>query len=552
MADQSEQTDSNSQSEDVKGETQEQAPSEEPYFPDLKLGKAWGESITQRRAADLEQRLQAWQSETDHGQRSGPFELVGLPDVERKRLRQLTGADVFWIAARTLASTSDRRRIAARAQQLHLGLEMDDEEYEDYLDYEVEEPLGTSLASLNLSRANLHDANLAGAWLHEANLSGAYLYEANLSGARLRDANLSNAALRGANLSEAVLEAANLAGASLDDADVTGADLTGVNLAGVFLKGANLSGAHLLAAKLTGAYMVDAKLSGASLGDTNLAGASLDRADLAGAHLRGANLAGSGLGGANLAGTYLFGANLMGTNLSGTNLSSADLRGARMNVETNLTEAIISPTTRLADVIWNSAPLARITWETLSTVGDEVVAHQHRNAIGKRKDATTRLAEYEEVVRAYRLLAVALRSQGLNEHADRYAYRAQLMQRTAQRYRRRPLSYIGSLLLDVLAGYGYRPGRAILLYLAVIVWFANFYSWASTGLLTLGLSPSHIGQLPWYEALVLSVSSFHGRGFLPFPNLGDPITIIAAGEAVFGLVIEVSFIATFTQRFFSK
>jgi hypothetical protein len=57
--------------------------------------------------------------------------------------------------------------------------------------------------------------------------------------------------------------------------------------------------------------------------------------------------------------------------------------------------------------------------------------------------------------------------------------------------------------------------------------------------------------LQWYEALVLSVASFHGRGSFPQGfNLGDPVAILAAAEAVIGLVIEVSFIATVTQRFF--
>ena len=66
----------------------------------------------------------------------------------------------------------------------------------------------------------------------------------------------------------------------------------------------------------------------------------------------------------------------------------------------------------------------------------------------------------------------------------------------------------------------------------------------------------HLGglqNLPWYEALILSISSFHGRGFFqPLQTLGDPVAIIASVEAVFGLFIEVAFIATFTQRFFGK
>jgi hypothetical protein len=54
-------------------------------------------------------------------------------------------------------------------------------------------------------------------------------------------------------------------------------------------------------------------------------------------------------------------------------------------------------------------------------------------------------------------------------------------------------------------------------------------------------------------ALVFSVTSFHGRGFFPGGiRLDDPITVLAASEAVIGLIIEVSLIAAFTQRFFGK
>jgi hypothetical protein len=46
------------------------------------------------------------------------------------------------------------------------------------------------------------------------------------------------------------------------------------------------------------------------------------------------------------------------------------------------------------------------------------------------------------------------------------------------------------------------------------------------------------------------LASFHGRGFFqPVQSLGDPIAALAALEAVLGLLIEISFIATFTQRF---
>jgi hypothetical protein len=75
---------------------------------------------------------------------------------------------------------------------------------------------------------------------------------------------------------------------------------------------------------------------------------------------------------------------------------------------------------------------------------------------------------------------------------------------------------------------------------------------ATNGWVPFGLpAPSALAPLPWYEALILSVSSFHGRGFFqPLQSLGDPIAALAAIEAVVGLFIEIAFIATFTQRFF--
>ncbi|GHO52004.1 hypothetical protein [Ktedonobacter robiniae] len=95
--------------------------------------------------------------------------------------------------------------------------------------------------------------------------------------------------------------------------------------------------------------------------------------------------------------------------------------------------------------------------------------------------------------------------------------------------------------LDLLAGYGYKPGRSLLAYLIVIFCFTCLYLF----------TPS--AHLSWEEALVLSVVCFHGRGFLlQNMSLGDAFARLAAIEAVLGLLIEVSFIATFTQRFLGK
>lgn len=284
-------------------------------------------------------------------------------------------------------------------------------------------------------------------------------------------------------------------------------------------------------------------------------GANLTGCDLRGASLRGVSLEHANLYKATLADAQLRGAKCSGAFLRETQLQGADLRLVTFDAETSLDDVVFadgaSHSALLADVRWNSVSLARVKWFHLTVLGDEVrtrkpIVEWGRSARLVREDA------YDGAMRAYNQLAVALRNQGMTDVANRYTYRAQLMQRAILRLRRRYIQYVGSLFIDLLAGYGFRPGRSILMYLAVILWFANFYVWASHGLFSLGLPPSHVQPLAWYEGLILSVSSFHGRGFQPFQNLNDPIAALAGIQAVFGLIIEVSFIATFTQRFFAR
>jgi hypothetical protein len=203
-----------------------------------------------------------------------------------------------------------------------------------------------------------------------------------------------------------------------------------------------------------------------------------------------------------------------------------------------LYETQIDASTRLADVIWNDVSLTRINWKVVLELGDEAKARQRTDDDDKPKDRPTRLEEYAVAARAYRQLAVTLRSQGMNDDADRYAYRAQLMQRSVWRLRRRWVRWAFAGVLDALAGYGYKPERTLYAYLTAIVGFAMAY-------FVLGepVGP-HLSPL---GSVVFSMTSFHGRGFFPGGiALDDPITVLAALEAFVGLVIEVSFIATST------
>ena len=87
--------------------------------------------------------------------------------------------------------------------------------------------------------------------------------------------------------------------------------------------------------------------------------------------------------------------------------------------------------------------------------------------------------------------------------------------------------------------------RSLFTYLVAIFVFATLYY-----IFGQEVKP-HISPL---AALVLSMTSFHGRGFFPGENVGldNPLTVLAAIEAGIGLIIEISFIAAFTQRFFGK
>ncbi len=113
------------------------------------------------------------------------------------------------------------------------------------------------------------------------------------------------------------------------------------------------------------------------------------------------------------------------------------------------------------------------------------------------------------------------------------------------RYRLQALgAWLFSWFLFLISGYGYRLWRSFLAYMLVITGFTTVYY-----LLGASFQPS----LSLVNALGLSMTSFHGRGFFPgVTELNDTLTILASIEAFVGLVLEATFIATLTQRFFGK
>lgn len=339
----------------------------------------------------------------------------------------------------------------------------------------------------------------------------------DLSKMDLFGVDLSNAELWQVNLSQTNLSQANLSGTILRQTDLSGARLSRANLSEANLQQANLTGANLLQANLSGANLSDANMTGAGLNSANLTGAMLFHTDLSRVMLANSNLSGAVLSTANLTGT--------------------DLSYGQMDQQTRLDGVTLSTQTQLGDIAWGDVPLTRIDWTQLPRLGDEAVFAQVQ---GKKN----RIRVAHDIARAYRGLSLALKAQGLVPVASWFRLLEQRWERRALRLEGNVGGWIFSLVLDAVSGYGEQPGRTFISYLVVIASFAGLY-FGITHTLETGLS-----QLSWDEALVLSLTSFHGRGFFPGTlSLGDWIARLGAVEAVIGLFIELILIATFSRRF---
>jgi hypothetical protein len=306
----------------------------------------------------------------------------------------------------------------------------------------------------------------------------------------------------------------------------------------VAVEPAELNYAHLVGAWLPLARLEGAQLLHADLKDTNLSRVHFEGAFMFGAILRA--LRWTVAIEAHFEHADLRYADLSNALLIGAHLEDADLRGAQFTDDTILNGAWLGSKTdgvaRLADIKWRGTNVAQVRWVR--------PARWTRGWAANAGDLGSPLVQVQRSLRASHQLARVLRSQGLNSEADSFAYKAQVLQRRVHRLQRRPLRYFGSWLLDLISGYGYKPIRSFITYLLVVTLFGLAY-WA------LGVQTGH--ALTWNEAGVVSLTAFHGRGFFATAfQPGDPQAAIAAIEAVLGLLIEITFIATFTQRFFAR
>jgi len=465
---------------------------------------------------------------------------------------------------------------------------------------------GADLAGVNLSSLPLTGLR-AGLSLQESR--HATVEQCRLAATNLAKADLSNALLQKAQFSWAMLDQAVLVEAHLEGADLSKASLKRTILAGAHLEGADLTKAHLEGATLLDTHLEGAILREASLEAANLFEAHFEGARLTGAHLEGARLLRTHFEGKALDSDEHTRLRLWLPHFPPV-LHAADLRGIFLNTRTRL-DGLHAGNDQygyiaLADVHWGDVNLTVIDWTRLKRLGDETLpitrpleedeeeeaqqgelglpikveraiatmlraqemsdvvvdyvlrsptlTKRLRERLSQEGQAQPEMLKQRErerlriAVRANRQLAVVLRAQGVNEAADHFAYRASVLQRRVLRHSgvRSSGTYIFSWLLDMLAGYGYKPGRTLIAYILTILSFAIIYSLPA---LLNGNQPA-VSPL---NALIISIISFHGRGFFPggfLPTL--PMAACAACEAIIGVAIEISFIATFTQRYFGR
>lgn len=356
--------------------------------------------------------------------------------------------------------------------------------------------------------------------------------------------------LRGANLIGVDLHALPLSRihAGLTETERTDTTAKQRAMAAVQLQGANLFEAHL-----EGAFLAGAKLEGADLSRAHFEQASLMYAHLEGANLRTAHLEGAFLGFAQCNGKLMEEHELhhirQWKDDFPARVAPANWRHVFFDRATNLDSINLGDAVHgfvsMVDVNWGEANLAMVNWEKIPMLGDEYKILQRTKLADAKHEANEQLRDYRRAARANRQLAIALQEQGLNEEAARFAYRAQVLQRGVFLRRARYGQYLFSLFLDLLAGYGYKLRNSFFAYVLVIAGFATAY---------FVLGPKVGLHLSPLEAFVFSMTSFHGRGFSPGQNIGlaNPLTVLAALEAFVGLIIEITFIATMTQRFFRR
>ena len=469
-----------------------------------------------------------------------------------------------------------------------------------------------TLKWLDLRGAKLHDPNHPNPDLGNRSLEHILLIGADLQKCILGV--VKDCKFDGAHLEDAYLIGANVSRSSFEGAFMNGAHLNFAKLKEVKFTGARLRGAQIQSADARCSKRGGELCIPTIWNEADFEEADLSESDLRGAKLRGAKFGGCNLSRVRLEGADLTGAKLIRVEraLRRGPRKVVALCGARLDGDTDLKDLTIADhrgwAPEVADVEWGAVNLTRITdLRLVERLGDETILAETG---GKAQSPADRLEAHEIAVRANRQFARALRNQGLNAWALKFMYRARVLERRALRWRGRwsapltveppgpsalagsltghdrlwsqlnsvmrhargwrgqparratrwlgcALARMGFLMLGAVAGYGFKPGRSVAFYLGALVSFAGGYvaiaqHFATPSCPTDASDPMQALSCghDFGSAFLMSVLSFHGRGLANGFDLQNPLTALAALEAVVGLTLEVTFIVAYTQRVF--
>lgn len=297
-----------------------------------------------------------------------------------------------------------------------------------------------------------------------------------------------------------------------------GTSFAGLNFSKVVLRNMDLSRCNFEKADLTRCDMSGSNLFDANLTNAELLGANLSGCDLTSAELRHADLTK-----ANLFGARLWHADLKSANLIEANLSSVDF--------------------------WNAKLFDVRLWHTDLT---NVLSLTKQNfAFEKNKFITIKRINEKGILSAedaYRGLKRHFLLKGRYNDASWASFKEKNMERALLKKKRNP-TYIPSLIMNILCGYGEKPYRIITSSFFVIMFYAFIYSITNAiKLAELGSYKLTIGDYIYY-----SIITFTTVGYGDFiPKSISIFRLLAASEAFIGTFMIGLFIFTLARKYSAR
>jgi len=162
-----------------------------------------------------------------------------------------------------------------------------------------------------------------------------------------------------------------------------------------------------------------------------------------------------------------------------------------------------------------------------------------------------REGRYEEASQIYRTLKNYFRNEGIYERSGDYYYREKVVEKKIYREKNKG-KYLGSLLLDLLCGYGEKPGRIIFSSLAWIFFnsFIYFIFGIEKGVAEIGFSfqaSVSVNVTNFLNCLYFSFVTFTTLGYGDLHPVGITKTF-ATVEAFTGVFMLALFVLTMGRK----